>query len=428
MLPRAQVDGRPADLVVVGAGAAGLWAAEVAARAGARVLLLEKTPRTGTKILASGGTRCNLTTTLEAGDAAALFGKAGERFLLPAFWNLPPQAVRERFHAWGVPTETAPLEKVFPASHNAKDVRDALERAARAAGAQIRLSAPLVGLERSADGFGLHLADGSGLWAPRVVLAVGGQSYPKTGTTGDGYAWLRALRLPLVEPVPALVPLRSPAAWVRDLTGIALPEVEVRLCGPGGQTYERRRRPLLFTHQGLSGPGAMDLSARVARAASEGPLEGWSLAVDFLPEQSREALRERCIEAAGQSGNPRLDQLFGLDLPRRVEALLAERCGLSGLPFRVGSLDRSRRHALVETLKGWPLPVDGTLDYDKAEVTAGGLALKALDPGTLRVHGIPGLYVIGELLDLQGPIGGLNFQAAFATAELAGLDAARRPA
>jgi predicted Rossmann fold flavoprotein len=327
-----------------------------------------------------------------------------------------------------VPTETAPLEKIFPASHNAKDVRDALERAARAAGVLILLSAPLAGLERSEDGFRLHLADGSGLWSPRVVLAVGGQSYPKTGTTGDGYAWLRALRLPLVEPVPALVPLHSPADWVRDLTGIALPEVEVRLCGPGGQTYERRRRPLLFTHQGLSGPGAMDLSARVARAARAGPVEGWSLMVDFLPDHSREALRERCIEAAGQAGNPRLDQLFGLDLPRRVEGLLAERCGLGGRTFRVASLDRARRHALVETLKGWPLPVDGTLDYDKAEVTAGGLALKAVDPATLRVHGIPGLYVIGELLDLQGPIGGLNFQAAFATAELAGLDAARPPA
>jgi predicted flavoprotein YhiN len=150
--------------------------------------------------------------------------------------------------------------------------------------------------------------------------------------------------------------------------------------------------------------------------------------VDFLPDHSREALRERCIEAAGQAGNPRLDQLFGLDLPRRVEGLLAERCGLGGRTFRVASLDRARRHALVETLKGWPLPVDGTLDYDKAEVTAGGLALKAVDPATLRVHGIPGLYVIGELLDLQGPIGGLNFQAAFATAELAGLDAARPPA
>lgn len=428
MQAAALVDGRPAEVVVVGAGAAGLWAAEVAARAGARVLLLEKTARTGTKILASGGTRCNLTTTLEAGDAAALFGKAGERFLLPAFWNLPPEAVRARFHAWGVPTETAPLEKVFPASHNAKDVRDALERAARAAGAEIRLAAPLRGLERGEQGFRLHLADGARWTAPRVILAVGGQSYPKTGTTGDGYAWLRALRLPLVEPVPALVPLRSPAAWVRELTGIALPEVELRLCGPGGLTYERRRRPLLFTHQGLSGPGAMDLSLRVARAALAGPVEGWSLAVDFLPDLDREELRRRCIEAAGQAGNPRLDQLFGLDLPRRVEDLLVERCGLSGLPFRVQSLDRARRHAWVETLKGWPLPVDGTLGYDKAEVTAGGLALKAVDAQTLRVHGIPGLYVVGELLDLQGPIGGLNFQAAFATAELAGQDAARRPA
>jgi hypothetical protein len=419
--------GQAADVLVLGAGAAGLWAAEAAARAGARVLVLEKTGRTGTKILASGGTRCNLTTTLEAAEAAALFGKQGERFLLPAFWNLPPEAVRERFHGWGVPTETAPLEKVFPQSHNAKDVRDALERAARSAGARIRLSVPVRGIERLTAGYRVHTEQGERLDAACLILAVGGQSYPKTGTTGDGYRWLRELRLPVVEPVPALVPLTSPAAWVRSLTGIALPEVELRLVAPSGNSFERRRRPLLFTHQGLSGPGAMDLSARVARHVAEHLPGEWRVAVDFLPDHTREDLRARLINAASEPGNPRIDQLFGLEIPRRIEELLVEALELGNRPFRVASLDKARRHALVELLKGWHLPVDGTLGYDKAEVTAGGLSLKALDPETCQVFGLPGLYVIGELLDLQGPIGGLNFQAAFATAELAGLSAAQTP-
>jgi predicted Rossmann fold flavoprotein len=416
-----------ADVVVVGAGAAGLWAAEVAASGGRerfgsafRVVLLEKTARTGTKVLASGGTRCNLTTTLAPDAAATLFGPQAERVLLPALWRLPPSAVRERFHGWGVATVEAPWEKVFPASGRARDVRDALERAARGAAAELWLEAPVATVSRVGTDWEVALSDGRRLRTPRLLLCPGGRSYPRTGTTGDGYRWLRELDLPLVEPVPGLVPLTSPAPWVHELVGIAPQEVEARLQSPTGQVLRRRRRPVVFTHRGLSGPGAMDLSDPVARHAAQASRDApWQVVLDLLPDLERGELRAQLIAAAGAPGAPRLSRLFGAQIPRRLLAAVAAQAGLEGPDPRAQALDKARRHGLVEALKGLRVPVDGTVGFEQAEVTAGGLALSAVEPTTLAVRGRPGLYVIGELLDVQGPIGGLNFQAAWATAQVA---------
>lgn len=415
---------RGARVIVVGAGAAGLWAAWRAASLGAQVLVLEKTPRTGTKVLASGGTHCNLTTTLGPDEARALFGTRGSRFLQHAFWNLPPLAVRERFGEWGVPTVEAPLEKIYPASGRAKDVRDALERAARAAGARIVLDAPAVAIERRGDEWAVVVAGGASHQAARLVLACGGKSYPRTGTTGDGYVWLRQLDLPLVETVPALVPLTSSDAWARALSGIALQDVEARVVAPSGRTFARRRRPVLFTHEGLSGPAVMDLSEPVARAVASNSVDGWRIALDLVPDMSREVLRDALLAAAAERGRPKFSRVLPVALPARLREHLLALAGLTGDDVRLADVSREARHGLIEAVKSLAVTVDGTTGFDKAEVTAGGLDLSAVEPRTLAVRGRPGLFVCGELLDLQGPIGGLNFQAAFATAELAGAAAA----
>jgi predicted Rossmann fold flavoprotein len=410
------------DLVVVGAGAAGLWAAGTAFELGARVLVLEKTARSGTKILASGGSRCNLTTTLGPDEAARLFG-AAERFLQPSLRALPPARVREVFHRLGVPTVEEPhLEKVFPRSQRADDVRDALVR--RAGGARIVYNTPVFGVEPEDGGWAVRLANGV-VRAPRVILCAGGRSYPRTGTTGDGYAWLAALGLPVVQPVPALVPLTSPSGWVHNLSGIALQHTEARLHAPDGRIVARRARPVLFTHHGLSGPGAMDLSGPVARAAAEGRATGWWVGVDLAPQLPEEALRRALADAAGQPGGPRLARVVGDAVPERLREAACRQAGLTDPNPPLHQVDRKARNRLVDALKGLVVPVDGTLGWDKAEVTAGGLALDAVDRTSLAVRGHPGLSVVGELLDLTGPIGGLNFQAAFATADAAARHALR---
>jgi predicted Rossmann fold flavoprotein len=410
-----------AEVIVVGAGAAGLWAAAVAARGGCDVLVVEKTARAGSKVLASGGTRCNLTTTLGSEEAARLFGPA-ERFVQPAFRALSPTAVRERFDALGVPTVTEPdLEKVFPASQRALDVRDALLRAALSAGARVRYRAAVTALEPASPGWRVHLGV-EVLGCRRLMICPGGASYPRTGTTGDGYGWLRDLGLDVIPPVPALAPLTSCASWVRALTGVSLQDVEVRLHDPSGRIAARRARPVVFTHTGLSGPGAMDLSAPVARAVLEGSVEGWTVALDLLPRIDLDRLRADLADAAGRPGGPHLARVVGEGLPARVLAAVTRQAGLDDDNPALHRVDRRARNRLVDALKGLRVPLSGTLGWDAAEVTAGGLALSEVERTTLRVKRRADLWAFGEILDLTGPIGGLNFQAAFATAELAGRD------
>lgn len=417
------------DVLIVGAGAAGLWCAQALGRAlrerdgePSSILVVEKTPRAGTKVLASGGTRCNVTTTHGPDEAARLFGPKGERFLRHAFRTLSPQAVRAQFEEWGVPLEEAPLNKVFPSSGNAKDVRDALEEAARA-GATIELNCAVASIGRDGDAWAVHTESGAVHRGRALVLAAGGKSFPMTGTNGDGYPWLRELGLDVVEPVPALVPLGSPLAWVHELTGLAWQGGEVLLENADGKVLQRRRRPLLFTHKGLSGPAAMDLSHHVSRQVQEaGSAEGYRVRLDFFPDHSREEVRAELVKAAGAPGNPRLQRAMA-DLAmgpmaRRMFDAVAIQAGLDP-GITCGALQKSQRHALVETLKGLAIDVTHPLGWHQAEVTAGGLNLKALNPRTMAVNGHDGLFVIGELLDVHGPIGGLSFQAAFASAELA---------
>lgn len=407
-------------MVVVGAGAAGIWAAARAARLGAEVLLLEKTPRVGTKVLASGGSRCNLTTTLAATPARRLFGEQAGRFLRPAFGALSPADLRERFDEIGLATVEAPLEKVFPASQRARDVRDVLEREARAAGVRIRCGARVTGVEPEGGLWRVLLSGEAPILCERLLLCPGGASVPRSGTTGDGYPWLVALGLELIEPRPALVPLVSSASWVRDLAGVSLQSVEARLIEAGRGSTIRRRRPVVFTHVGLSGPAALDLSRHVT--APDGARE---LLLDLVPDTAHEVLRRRLIGAAAAAGARGVGRALDLPLARRLLDAACRQAGLSGAGAPVSDLPRAGRHALVQALKGLVVPVEGALGLDRAEVTAGGLALGEVDPRTMEVRAHPGLQVFGELLDLDGPIGGLNFQAAFATAELAALHAAR---
>lgn len=310
----------------------------------------------------------------------------------------------------GVRTKTEPaLEKVFPASDSAKQVRDALERNAREGGAVIATDRPVLGIAPSGAGWTVTTGAGE-VHCRALIVCAGGKSYPKSGTTGDGYGWLRSLSLQIVDPVPALVPLVSPATWVTDLTGVSL-DAEARV------GKHRRRRPTLFTHTGLSGPAPMDLSVHITQGHAR------MMHLDLLPDIGWEELRERFIAAASTKRSPRLQKL--IPLQRRLVETVARQAGLVDTNPWSGEIRRAQRHKLIELLKALPVPISGSRGFDKAEVTAGGLALSEVDRRTLAVKRFPGLYVVGELLDLVGPIGGLNFQAAFATAELAAHDASR---
>ncbi len=313
----------PFDVLVLGGGAAGSGAAGTAAARGRRVLVVEKNARVGVKILASGGGHCNVTTTLAGAALSDAFGREGGRFLATALRRLPPAEVRARLHALGVATKEGPLEKVWPVSMRARDVADALLRRAMEAGARVATGLACLDVLREGAGFRVRTSGGEAI-VPKVVVAVGGRSYPKTGTTGDGYPWLEALGHTIVRTVPALVPLVVETPWVRALAGIADQDARVWV-EQGGRTLADRRRPLLFTHTGLSGPGPMDVSRWFERCA---PWERPSLHLDLLPDVAEDAVRGALAAAIAARPAERIARCLPPSLPARLAESLCAHVGV----------------------------------------------------------------------------------------------------
>ncbi len=430
------------DVAVLGAGAAGLVATIRAAECGARVVLVEKNRRPGVKILMSGGTRCNITNArglrrLEAVSGPVdpafdpslrrrtraiqdAFGSAGS-FIGHALRKLDVDQTVRLFEAEGVAVKIEGNGKVFPVSDRAVDVLEALTRRLARSGAELRLLSPAKSVERreaAGGGFRIVLADGS-IEARRVILAVGGKSYPGCGTTGDGYAIARSFGHTLIDPRPALVPLRVEPEWPVSLKGLTLPDVVASVHGPSGPAIEQRREAVLFTHFGLSGPAILDVSRAVARRDGADRLE---LRIDLRPGVSREEVDAR-LQAAARRGRTGMGSILSAELPHRLADCLLDVCGVPRT--RIGpDLSRAERQRLVQSLKALALPITDTLGFEKAEVTSGGVQLDEVDPRTLESRLAPGFHLCGEVLDLDGLIGGYNFQAAWSTGWLAGESAA----
>ena len=428
-------DDRRYDVAILGAGAAGLCAAIRAAERGRSVVLLEKNRRPGVKILMSGGTRCNLTNARGLRDLRVISGPidpvydpaeaqgarsiqaafgAGGKFLGPALRVLSVERSVELFEGEGVRTKVEGNGKVFPLSDKALDVVNALVARLGRTAAEVRLNSPVAEVRAEDDGFAIRTNDAV-IHAARVILAVGGQSYPGAGTCGDGYGVARSFGHAIVEPRPALVPIRVDPAWVPELRGLTLPDIVASIRQTGGPLLLQRREALLFAHFGLTGPAILDVSRAVAR--HDGP-DKLDLALDLVPDTRADEL-DRYFQAAGRSGRRSVAAMMPEALPKRLaEAVVIA----AGVPAgRVGpDLSRDERRRVVEALKGLRLPVAGTLGFAKAEVTSGGVALDEVEPRTLESRRQPGLHFAGEVLDLDGLIGGYNFQGAWSMGWLAG--------
>jgi predicted flavoprotein YhiN len=434
------------DVIVVGAGAAGLLAAARAAERGRRTLLLEKNRKPGVKILMSGGTRCNLTQNTDESGIVEAFGAQG-RFLHSALSALSPRDLIDLFAAEGVPVKIEPTGKIFPQSDKAADVLEALLRRLRNSGATLALAQEVRAISKPGAAFEVATPDRP-LSAETVLVTTGGQSYPGCGTTGDGYAWVRALGHSIVAPRPALVPVTTSAPWVQSLKGITVPDVFVRVksaavtsgdegaaasasvadesrrsrraknsaSARGGRWRGERRGSLLFTHFGVSGPAVLDVSREIT--AHPRP-ESLLLECDFFPGQTDREFDEFLRRESQSAGGKGIVTILPHELPRRlVDRLLAH--AEVDPQLRAAELGAAKRGRLIQAFKHAQIPVSGTLGFPKAEVTAGGISLDEVDSRTMESRLVPGLFLAGEILDLDGPIGGYNFQAAFSTAWLAG--------
>lgn len=412
---------RPIDLpfapivpiVIIGAGAAGLAAAILAAGRGRRVLLLERTPDGGRKILVSGGGRCNvLPSSLDPG----LFVTASSPNTLKKILLSWPLAEQRRFfeEEAGVPLALEPeTGKLFPVSNSARQVRDGLMALARRKGAEIRFGAVVEGLEPREGGWSVRLRDGSEILAAAVIVATGGLSLPGTGSDGLGFELVRRLGHTVHPTYPALTPLTADPPRHAGLAGVSL---TVTITAPGPGRGFSTRGGFLFTHRGYSGPAVLDIShlavrSRLAGGPPQPLLVQWT---DLDAEAWDRTLRE----GSGAVVTPLRRPLPG----RLADALLAEAGVEPSRPLH--QLRREERRRLIDLLARYPLPWTGDEGYRKAEVTGGGVALSEIDPRTLESRLRPGLFLCGEILDVFGPIGGYNFAWAWATGRAAGLGAA----
>jgi predicted Rossmann fold flavoprotein len=405
------------DVVVIGAGAAGLLAAARSAELGRRTLLLEKNRRPGVKILMSGGTRCNLTHATDNRGIVEAFGPPG-RFLHSSLASLSVQDLIDLFEAEGVATKVEETGKVFPVSNKATDVLDALLRRLHRSGATLALAEPVLDLRPTEAGVAVTTSHRV-VTGKRVILTTGGQSYPGSGTTGDGYAFAARLGHTIVTPRPALVPVRVAAPWVAGLRGITIPDVGVRVM-EGERALTVGRGSLLFAHFGLSGPVVLDVSRVVNGHPNPSTL---ALELDLLPALASPDLDELLRTESLASGKKQLASILPDALPHRLCETAVVLAGMPG-DRKAAALSKVDRGKLLQALKRLRIPATGTLGFEKAEVTAGGVSLEEVDSRSLRSKRVPSLFIAGEVLDLDGPIGGYNFQAAFSTGWLAATKAA----
>jgi len=397
---------------VVGGGAAGLSTAIFALRRGAPrpVVVFDGAKSLGAKILVSGGGRCNVTNrVVRARD----FNGTGQGALGRILAGLDIEATVAFFREIGVPLREEENGKLFPVSGRARTVLEALLAEARRLGVEVRTEVRVEGVARAGEGFRLSTSRGP-IAADRVVLATGGRSLPKTGSNGEGYALAVSLGHSVTRQTPALVPLVLEDGLHRGLSGVA---VEVELAILGASKPRRLRGPLLFTHFGVSGPVVLDASRHWCQArAHESTCD---LNVSFLPGTDFKAAEGFLLEAARRSPGGLLRGTLAEGLPASLALALLVRAGATE-DARLGRLTReTRRSLLAETLE-WRLPVRESRGYNVAEVTAGGVPIGEVDPATMESRRAPGLFLVGEILDVDGRLGGFNFQWAWSSAWAAG--------
>lgn len=386
------------DVVIIGAGAAGMMCAAIAAQRGRKVLVLESAAKPGEKIRISGGGRCNFT---NRGATPAQFLSDNPHFCISALSRFTPADFTALVDRYGIAWHEKTLGQLF-CDGSAVQIIDMLLTEMTRAGAGLRLGVSVAQVEKTADGFALRLSSGEQVTCASLVVATGGKSIPKMGATDFGYRLATQFGLRLVETRPGLVPLTfdpQMLARLSALAGVALPARVT--CGK--TAFDEA---LLFTHRGLSGPAILQISSYWR--------EGQAIAIDLLPGADATAL----LRAARQeNGKQAAHTVLSGPLPKRLAKAIADQPGWQG---PLGGLSDEKLRTLAGELNAWRVVPAGTEGYRTAEVTLGGIDTRDLDSRTLQAKAVPGLYFIGEVIDVTGWLGGYNFQWAWASGWCAG--------
>ena len=406
------------NVIVVGGGAAGMMAAVFAARNGQNVQLLEKNEKLGKKLFITGKGRCNIT---NAADIEDLFTAviSNPKFLYSGFYSFTNQQVIDFFEELGVKTKIERGERVFPVSDHSSDVIAAFSRELKSLGVSVSLHTEVKELLCEQDKVcGVLLTNGKKMKADAVIVATGGISYPSTGSTGDGYRFARETGHRVTELLPSLVPMEVRQWYAKELQGLSLRNIEIRITDGKKKLYEEFGE-MLFTHYGVTGPVILSASSVVGKTLRKKEL---TLHIDLKPALSEEQLDKRILREFDANHNKQYKNSIDSLFPAKLKPVMIELSEIEP-EKKVNEITKEERQRLVHLIKDFTMTLTGLRGYNEAIITKGGVSVKEIDPGTMESKKMKGLYFAGEVLDLDAVTGGYNLQIAWSTGYLAGINA-----
>ena len=400
------------DVVVIGGGPAGMMVAGRAAERGKKVLLLEKNPDLGKKLLITGGGRCNVTNNkLEIREMVTTY-KGSDQFLFSAFTQFGVAEAMQFFKDRGMEMKEENEGRMFPVSNSAKSVWEVLVQYMREHGVTVRSNAEVSSISKDLE---IKLKGGETILAKSVVVATGGLSRPETGSTGEGFKWLKSIGHTIIDNDFALVPIALKDTWSKKLGGVTLKDIKLTLF-QNDQKQAIHKGSLLFTHFGLSGPTVLKMSKEIGELLKYGDVV---IMLDMFPKLDHSVLKAKLQELLISQSNKKIKNVLGKLMPSALVLPLLTLIKIDGeTPNH--SVSHEERKALVALLKAIPFHVKGLLGADKAVISSGGVALEEVDFKTMQSRIVPNLYLVGDVLNIDRPTGGYSLQLCWTTGFVAG--------
>jgi predicted Rossmann fold flavoprotein len=409
------------EICIIGAGPAGLTTGIFAAQAGVRTTIVESNTTAGRKLMVTGAGRCNITHKAKPDELVRVFGAVQGRFLSYCLYKFSPQDVIDFFGSLGLKTRVEKDGCVFPVSDRAGDVRDILVKRAKELGVKFLYGKRVEKITKKAETFIIHIPK-EPVQSEKVIIATGGLSWPKTGSTGDGYRFAKGLGHKITQTRGSLVPLVSVEDWPGQLAGISVENAKITARINNKKMVNSGA--LIFTDDGIGGPAVLDISRDLTDylAAGKNPIE---ITLDLLPDQEQSVFDKKLTELLIANPKKKVVNILSEFVPKRVGIFLCKRAGCDE-ESAAGQLKKDVRKKLITAIKALPLSIAGTRDISEATVTRGGVSLKEIEPKTMESKICPGLFFAGEVIDVDGPCGGYNLQICFSSGALAGSSAGKK--
>ena len=411
------------DVIVIGGGTSGLMAAGTAARNGQKVLLLEKNAELGKKLKITGGGRCNITNaTYDNREFLSNFGAAA-KFLHSPLSQFDVQATFDFFEQRGLPLVVQARRRAFPHTEKAYDVFLVMEKYITHENLTLLLNHPVTRMNMNDDNNQVLsvTTPGGNFTADKYILCAGGASHPETGSTGDGFAWLKLLGHTVKDPTPSIVPLRCPNTWIHKLSGTSLSFMKITFFveskdGKKKKAFSKTGK-ILFTHFGLSSPLILNCAHLVSDLLHEGEV---TATIDCYPDTDHGALEKQILKVFDENKNKSFKNIVKEITPKGLHKTLLDFNVVADSEIKVHSLSKEKRKAIVHILKALPVNVSGLMGMDRAVISDGGVPLTEIDTRTMKSRKINNLYLTGDILHINRPSGGYSFQLCWSTGWVAG--------